>query len=51
MMPGKGFGIGEWLFALEEGLWAWRAVDDRLFLRGQMMGGPVEIRFRREHDV
>jgi len=47
MVPAKGFGLGEWLEALEEGPWAWEAANARLVMRGQMMGGMVEVRLRR----
>ena len=46
MMPAKGFGIGEWLTALQEGPWWWGPNRDRLVLRGTMMGGDVEVRLK-----
>ena len=48
MMPAQGFGLGEWLGAMCTSPWGWIEEGDRLFLRGRMMGGPVEVRFRRE---
>lgn len=48
MMPAGGFGMGEWLGALVESPWAWEQRADRLVLRGEMMGGGVEVRLRRD---
>ncbi|MBT3222138.1 MAG: hypothetical protein HN348_23945, partial [Proteobacteria bacterium] len=47
MMPAKGFGIGEWLTALQDGLWWWEQKRGRLVLRGTMMDGQVEVRLRK----
>ena len=48
MMPAKGFGLGEWLKALDEDVWAWQLVQqDRMVMRGRMLGGEVEVRLRR----
>ncbi|NCG20146.1 MAG: hypothetical protein GWP91_14145 [Rhodobacterales bacterium] len=47
MMPSRGFGLGEWLTALEEAPWAWQVNGDRLVMRGRMMGGAVEVRLKR----
>ncbi len=47
MVPAKGFGLGEWLKALEDGPWSWEAGGDRLVMRGMMMGGVVEVRLKR----
>ncbi|MBA2320927.1 MAG: hypothetical protein H0V89_07220, partial [Deltaproteobacteria bacterium] len=47
-MPAQGFGLGEWLGAMSSAPWGWILDDDRLILRGRMMGGGVEVRFRRE---
>lgn len=48
MMPAGGFGLGEWLEALSDAPWGWEQRPDRLVMRGTMMGGPVEVRMRRE---
>lgn len=47
MMPARGFGIAAWLQALEDEPWAWQLNADRLVLRGQMLGGWVDVRLRR----
>lgn len=48
LMPAKGFGLGEWLKALDEDAWAWQVVQaDRMVMRGRMLGGEVEVRLRR----
>ena len=47
MVPAKGFGIGEWLKALEDGGWHWEAAQNRLVMRGMMMGGAIEVRLKR----
>lgn len=48
MVPATGFGLGEWLKALEEGEWAWQFAEaDRLVMRGRMMGGQVEVRMKK----
>jgi hypothetical protein len=47
MMPARGFGLGEWLMALRDDVWTWQPAQDRLVLRGKMMGGEVEVRLRR----
>jgi hypothetical protein len=47
-VPARGFGLGEWLHALADAPWGWvNAPADRLVLRGQMLGGEVEVRLRR----
>lgn len=45
-MPAQGFGIAAWLQALEEAPWAWQIKGDRLTLRGEMLGGWVDVRLR-----
>lgn len=45
-----GGGLGQALQALQEGAWRWRIDGDELFLTGRMMGGPLEMRFRRAAD-
>jgi hypothetical protein len=46
-VPAQGFGMGEWIAALSEDVWAWQpAGPDRLVLRGRMMRGEVEVRLR-----
>lgn len=45
-MPAEGFGMGEWLKAMEDGPWWWERAGDRLVLRGPMMGATVEIRLK-----
>ncbi len=47
-VPARGFGLGEWLEALQEAPWAWQRAGDRLVLRGRMFGGDVEVRLRPE---
>lgn len=47
-LPSRGFGIGAWIRAMSEGAWAWQQTDDRLLLRGQMLGGWVDVRLKRE---
>lgn len=47
LVPAQGFGLGQWLRALEDDAWAWEiAQDGRLVMRGTMMGGTVEVRLR-----
>ncbi len=48
MMPAAGFGLAEWLAAMCTAPWGWILEEDRLILRGTMLGGPVQVRFRRE---
>jgi hypothetical protein len=48
MVPTGGFGLAEWLKALEDGPWAWQGAQDRLVMRGRMMGGAVEVRLKRK---
>ncbi|MFT4626576.1 MAG: hypothetical protein ACI8PZ_005253 [Myxococcota bacterium] len=45
-MPARGFGMGEWLTALGDAPWAWQQSADRLTLRGEMLGGGVEVRLK-----
>ena len=47
-MPAKGFGIAAWLKALEDAPWAWQLNGDRLVLRGEMLGGWVDVRLKRD---
>lgn len=47
-MPARGFGISQWLRALEEGPWAWQEGQGRLVMRGQMMGTWIDVRMRAE---
>jgi len=47
MVPAKGFGIGEWLKALEDGVWHWDEGANRLVMRGMMMGGAIEVRLKK----
>lgn len=47
-LPSRGFGIGAWIQALIQGDWAWQLTGDRLLLRGQMLGGWVDVRLKRE---
>jgi hypothetical protein len=47
LMPAGSFGVGEWLQALEDATWAWQATEERLVMRGRMMGGAVEVRLKR----
>ncbi|MEQ1508122.1 MAG: hypothetical protein ABMB14_38185, partial [Myxococcota bacterium] len=48
MMPAKGFGLGEWLMALNDDVWSWQEDRaERLVMRGRMMGGEIEVRFKR----
>ncbi len=48
MVPASGFGIAEWLEALGDSDWGWQHMPpDRLVMRGQMMGGQIEVRLRR----
>lgn len=47
-LPSRAFGIGAWIAALEESPWAWQQTGDRLVLRGQMAGGWVDVRLKRE---
>ena len=47
-MPAQGFGLGEWLAAKSAEPWGWILEEDRLILRGRMLGGGVPVRFRRE---
>ena len=48
LLPAGSFGLGEWLGALEDGEWHWQAPEDRLVMRGRMMGGAVEVRLRAQ---
>ena len=47
-MPAGAMGVGEWLAALTESPWSWSSNAGRLVMIGEMMGGKVEIRLRRE---
>jgi hypothetical protein len=46
MVPARGFGMAEWLQALDQAPWIWQVTGDRLTLRGQMLGGEVEVRLK-----
>jgi hypothetical protein len=45
-MPASGFGLSEWIGALTQSLWWWEAQGTRLFMRGELMGEMIEIRFK-----
>lgn len=47
-MPSRSFGIGPWISALVASPWAWQVNGERLVLRGQMLGGWVDVRLKRE---
>lgn len=47
MVPAQGFGLGEWLDALEDAPWAWQENGGRLVMRGRMLDGAVEVRMKR----
>jgi len=46
-MPAGAMGMGQVLQAMQDGPWTWRTTGDELYLEGRMMGGPVQMRFRR----
>jgi len=47
-VPTGEVGMAEWLHALEHDTWRWEDKGDKLVLRGAMMGGEVEMWWRRE---
>jgi hypothetical protein len=45
-MPASGFGLSEWIGALTQSLWWWEVKGPRMFMRGELMGEMIEIRFK-----
>lgn len=43
MMPAQGFGMNQWLQALDEHPWAWSLEGGRLRMTGRLLGGSVIV--------
>lgn len=48
-VPASPLGLGQILQAMQDSDWAWEEREGELYLRGDLMGGRLEIRLRRSH--
>jgi len=46
----SGQGMGDWLAALKDSAWTWEERGSRLVLEGEMMGGRVEMHWKKSRD-
>ena len=46
-VPASGFGMSEWIQALEKSPWWWEVNGSRLVMRGEILGEMIEVRLRK----